>query len=71
MYPLYQDYFRRRQPKLLAVWHRHDPVFASEGAEAFRRDLRAARILLLETGHFAIETVGGKVADEIKNFFLD
>src|SRR5262245_30720393 len=49
-YPLYQDYFRRRQPKLLAVWDRHDPFFAPESAEAFRRGLPAARIVLLETG---------------------
>ena len=40
-------------------------------AEAFRRDLPAARIVLLETGHFALETDGNKVADEIKNFFPD
>ena len=53
------------------MWDRHDPFFASEGAEAFRRDLPAARIVLLETGHFAVETDGGKVADEIRNFFLD
>jgi hypothetical protein len=43
---------------------RRDPFFAPEGAEAFRRDLPAARIVLLETGHFALETDGGKVADE-------
>jgi len=70
-YPLYQAFFRQRQPKLLAVWGKNDPFFAPEGAEAFRRDLPAARIVLLDTGHFALETEGGTVADEIRRFLLN
>ena len=67
-YPLYQDFFRQRQPKLLAVWGRNDPFFTPQGAEAFRRDIPAARIVLLDTGHFALETEGSKIADEIRQF---
>jgi hypothetical protein len=64
-YPLYQDYFRRRQPKLLAVWDRHDPFFAPTRG-GIRRDIPAARIVLLETGHFALETDGGKVGRKLE-----
>ena len=67
-YPLYQAFFHQRQPKLLAVWGKSDPFFAPEGAEAFRRDIPAARIVLLDTGHFALETESGKIADEIRHF---
>jgi pimeloyl-ACP methyl ester carboxylesterase len=70
-YPLYQNYFRQRQPKLLAVWGKHDPFFASEGAEGFRRDIPTARIVLLETGHFALETHGDAIVSEIRRFLLD
>lgn len=70
-YPLYQAYFRRWQPKLLVVWGKNDPFFAPEGAEAFQRDIPGARIVLLDTGHFALETEGHVIADEIRRFFLD
>jgi pimeloyl-ACP methyl ester carboxylesterase len=69
-YPLYQAFFRQRQPKLLAVWGKNDPFFAPPGAEAFRRDIPAARIVLLDTGHFALETDGDMIADEVRRFLL-
>jgi pimeloyl-ACP methyl ester carboxylesterase len=69
-YPLYQDFFRERQPKLLAVWGKNDPFFAPPGVEAFRGDIPAARIVLLDTGHFALETEGDTIADEIRRFLL-
>ena len=70
-YPIYQDFFRQRQPKLLAVWGKNDPFFTPQGAEAFRRDIPAARVVLLDTGHFVLETEGDTVVDEIRRFLLD
>jgi pimeloyl-ACP methyl ester carboxylesterase len=70
-YALYQAFFRERQPKLLAVWGKNDPFFTPQGAEAFRRDIPAARVVLLDTGHFVLETEGDTVADEIRRFLLD
>lgn len=70
-YPLYQDYFRRSQPRLLAVWGKNDPFFAPEGAEAFQRDIPGTRIVLLDAGHFALETGGDVIADEIRRFLMD
>lgn len=70
-YPLYQDFFRRQQPRLLAIWGKSDPFFGPEGAEAFRRDIPATRIVLLDTGHFALETEGDMIGDEIRHFLLD
>jgi pimeloyl-ACP methyl ester carboxylesterase len=70
-YPLYQDFLRRRQPKLLAIWGKNDPFFAPQGAEAFQRDIPGARIVLLDTGHFALETEGKTIANEIRRFLLD
>ena len=64
-YPLYQAYFRQYQPPLLAVWGRNDAFFTPSGAEAFRRDIPDARVKLLDTGHFALETNLDDIATEI------
>ena len=67
-YPLYQDFLRTRRPKLLATWGRNDPFFVPAGAEAFKRDVPDARVVMLETGHFALETHSDAIADEIRRF---
>ena len=68
-YPLVQAFFRARRPKLLAVWGRNDLFFIPPGAEAFRRDIPDARVIFLDTGHFALETDADAVAEEIRRFF--
>ncbi len=56
LYPAFQEYFRRAQPPLLAIWGKHDPFFIPPGAEAFRRDNPNVTVQFLDTGHFALET---------------
>lgn len=68
-YPLYQAFFRAQRPRLLAVWGRNDAFFIPPGAEAFRRDIPDARVVMLDTGHFALETEGDAIAEEIRAFF--
>ena len=70
MYPQFHEYFRKRQPPLLAVWGCNDPFFSQEGAEAYKRDLPKAEILLLNAGHFAIETHAQVIADAIEKFLV-
>lgn len=67
-YPEFQAYFRKYQPPLLAVWGRHDPAFIPAGAEAYKRDLPAAHVHLLDTGHFALETHCSEIAQMIRSF---
>ncbi len=55
LYPDWQEWLRRRQPKLLAVWGKNDPFFIAPGAEAYRKDVPDANVVLLDTGHFALE----------------
>jgi pimeloyl-ACP methyl ester carboxylesterase len=71
LYPQFQDYFRTRQPRLLAIWGRNDPFFLPAGAEAFKRDIPAADVRLLDTGHFALETNAGEIATAIRGFLTD
>ena len=68
LYPDFQAYFRRHGPPVLAVWGRNDPFFLPAGAEAYRRDSPDAEIHLLDTGHFALETHCGEVADLMRDF---
>jgi pimeloyl-ACP methyl ester carboxylesterase len=68
MYPAFQEYFRARQPALLAIWGRNDPFFLPAGAEAFKRDIPGAEVRLLDTGHFAVETHADEIAAAIRGF---
>ncbi|GAB3551426.1 alpha/beta hydrolase [Arthrobacter tumbae] len=56
LYPAIQDWLGASQIPVLAVWGRNDEIFSAAGAEAFRRDVAAARVELLDGGHFLLES---------------
>jgi pimeloyl-ACP methyl ester carboxylesterase len=62
LYPQFQEYFRKSQVPLLAVWGKHDAFFIPSGAEAFKRDLPTAEVVFLDAGHFAGETETAEIA---------
>ena len=62
-YPDWQAWLRRRQPKVLAAWGKNDPFFIAPGAEAYRKDVPDANVVLLDTGHFALEEEAGTIAE--------
>ena len=68
LYPAFQEYFRRAQPKLLAIWGKNDLFFVPAGAEAFKRDIPSAEVQFLDTGHFAIETNVTDIAKAVRTF---
>jgi pimeloyl-ACP methyl ester carboxylesterase len=68
LYPKFQEYFRIKQPSLLAVWGKNDPFFLPPGAEAFKRDNPNAEVHFYETGHFALETHHQEIAGAIREF---
>lgn len=63
-----QAYLRARQPPLLAVWGRNDPFFTPAGAEAFKRDVPAAEIRFVDSGHFALETHAAEIGAAMREF---
>jgi pimeloyl-ACP methyl ester carboxylesterase len=69
LYPKFQEYFRKYKPPFLAAWGKNDPFFLPQGAEAFKRDIPAARIRFFDTGHFALETHAAEIAAAILDFF--
>jgi pimeloyl-ACP methyl ester carboxylesterase len=68
MYPRFQEYFRKHQPPLLAVWGKGDPFFLPAGALAFKRDVKNAKVMFFDTGHFALETHSNEIAVAIREF---
>jgi pimeloyl-ACP methyl ester carboxylesterase len=68
LYPKFHEYFRKWAPPLFSIWGRYDPYFIPPGAEAFRRDIPAATVQFLDTGHFALETHVEEIAFAMKKF---
>jgi pimeloyl-ACP methyl ester carboxylesterase len=68
LYPKFQEYFRTKQPPLLAVWGKNDPFFLPPGAEAFKRDNPSAEVHFFDTGHFALETHAQEIGRAINDF---
>jgi len=68
LYPKFQQYFRTKQPPLLAVWGKNDPFFLPAGAESFKRDIPGAEVHFYDTGHFALETHQQEIGEAIREF---
>ena len=68
LYPKWQAYFREFQPPTLIVWGKNDTIFPEEGAHPYKRDLNKIEFYLLDTGHFALEEDGDRIADLITCF---
>lgn len=68
LYPKFQEYFRKKQPPLLATWGKNDPFFLPGGAEAYKRDIPNAEVHFYDTGHFALETHVQEIAANIRDF---
>jgi len=67
-YPVWQRWMREHQPHTLVLWGRHDPSFTVAGARAYQRDLPAARLHILDAGHFALDEAPEEVARLSRTF---
>ena len=68
MYGDFQQYFRKSQVPLLAIWGKNDVFFVPAGAEAFKKDLPEAEVRLIDAGHFAVESDADIIADGVLRF---
>jgi pimeloyl-ACP methyl ester carboxylesterase len=68
LYPQWQEYFRTYQPPTLLVWGKNDQIFPADGAYPYQRDLTDINFHLLDTGHFALEEEGDRIANLIRQF---
>jgi pimeloyl-ACP methyl ester carboxylesterase len=69
-YEQFHTWLRQRRPHLLAIWGRNDPFFVPAGAHAYRRDVPAAEVVLLDTGHFALEEEVDTIAAGVDAFLV-
>jgi len=67
-YPAWQAYFRKHQPPMLIAWGKNDKIFPAAGAHPYLRDLPKAELHLLDTGHFALEEEGPRIAALMRDF---
>lgn len=68
LYPQWHQYFRAHQPPTLITWGVNDEIFPESGAHPYRDDLPDAKIILLNTGHFALEDHADVIAAHITRF---
>jgi pimeloyl-ACP methyl ester carboxylesterase len=67
-YGQFHAWLRQRSPHVLAIWGRNDPYFTPAGAHAYRRDAPNAEVVLLDTGHFALEEEVDTIAANVDAF---
>ncbi|EXJ80424.1 hypothetical protein A1O1_08569 [Capronia coronata CBS 617.96] len=71
LYPQFQEYLRKSQVPVLAVWGKNDLIFAAPGAEAFKRDVKDVKVVLLDGGHFSSESHAAEIGDLMLGFLED
>lgn len=67
LYPDFQEYFRRHQPKTLVLWGEQDPFFNVAEAECYKRDLKNVEVHILNGSHMLLETN----FDEVLRLLID
>jgi len=69
LYPTWQASLRERQPLTLIFWGQGDIFFTPAGGEAFLRDLPAAELVRLDSGHFAVEDCLEEITTKMLRFY--
>ena len=69
LYPKWQEFLRRHQPKSLIFWGQNDIIFTREGGESYLKDLPDAEMHRLDSGHFAVEDCLDEIASNIHIFY--
>jgi pimeloyl-ACP methyl ester carboxylesterase len=70
LYPDLHKVLRAAQPPLLAIWGEHDEIFGPDGARAFTHDVPDAEVVLLDGGHFLLESQLEAVAKHVLAFLV-
>lgn len=69
LYPQWQSFLRKHQPKTLIFWGQDDIFFTREGGEAYLKELPDAEMHRLDSGHFAVEDCLDQIAATIHRFY--
>ena len=69
LYPQWQAFLRKQQPKTIIFWGQDDIFFTREGGEAYLKDLPRAEMHRLDSGHFAVEDCLDEISGQIRRFY--
>jgi pimeloyl-ACP methyl ester carboxylesterase len=67
-YPKWQEWMRKKQPRLLVIWGKYELSFDSGEPERYRGDVPNAEIHVVDGGHFALDTAADEIASLVANF---
>jgi pimeloyl-ACP methyl ester carboxylesterase len=67
-YTTWQAWMRRTQPRLLVIWGKHDLSFDLGEPERYRADVPNATVVVLDAGHFALDTKADEIAELVREF---
>jgi pimeloyl-ACP methyl ester carboxylesterase len=67
-YTTWQAWMRRTQPRLLVIWGKHDLSFDLGEPERYRADVPNAKVVILNAGHFALDTKADEIAELVREF---
>ena len=67
-YTTWQAWMRRTQPRLLVIWGKHDLSFDLGEPERYRADVPNAKVVVLNAGHFALDTKADEIAELVREF---
>jgi pimeloyl-ACP methyl ester carboxylesterase len=67
-YPKWQQWMGETQPRLLVLWGKYDRSFELTEPEAYRHDVPAAEVHVLDAGHFALDTAADQIAQLVRDF---
>ena len=67
-YTTWQAWMRRAQPRLLVIWGKHDLSFDLGEPERYRADVPNAKVVVLDAGHFALDTKADEIAKLVREF---
>ena len=67
-YTTWQAWMRRTQPRLLVIWGKHDLSFDLGEPERYRSDVPNAKVVMLDAGHFALDTKADEIAEQVREF---
>lgn len=67
VYPKIQEWLRKNTP-LLVLWGRGDDVYTPAAPEKFKKDSQYAKVVMMDGGHFLLETKVPIIANEVRDF---
>jgi pimeloyl-ACP methyl ester carboxylesterase len=71
LYPVWQEFLRKNQPKTIIFWGQTDIFFTQEGGEAYLKDLPKAEMHRLDAGHFAVEDHLDYISNNMHRFYAE